>query len=1007
MRRISLAFALAGAVAATGCGGNVSPNGSGDGKGVGDGTFTVTVQNAAPLAITGGVVISVPAGINCGSGATACSFDFANDVTVTLTATANATPGNSFLGFAGDCIGSTCALTGNSDRYLVAMFGPPGSVPHEPWGDPAKHAPLYLAYVEGAPGAVNCTSCHGANLGGQGLAPSCASCHGWPMGKHFEASGHNSGTCARCHSGGGFRDFIGADNTISNVASLGYGSSAVAPGDKAVLTTPVCDPAAVPPVKSDCYDANKLLGTNAVWYYASGMQCDMCHNTGTVLGGGTLNQHKFPSGNTVTMDGKSAICSQCHDGGRPGYEVSQVKAQLTAAAATDMDAVLTGSSNNKLVRAHYVPGASTLFGEEAGNWYEYAASCSKTAADGSPITTSAACVAAVPTPGVWTNPGTVTAAASRNNYTARNEHGGVSSCTFCHNAHTGELPADPQIAAKCGGCHNDELTGLPVRKWVELEESRQFGFEGDIDGDAAQESLKLEIDGLRAKLLATVRNYATNVAGADICFDGDNRFYLDDGANGGVAGDGICAPASCSLGSAYHDKTSCEGAAGTWSAGESNAYNKFTARLLPATYNYLIATNDAGAWAHNPRYAIEVIYDAIADLNAGLVAKGKAASPNGIRAFNSHFGAAEDPSPLAAMIYHGAANATTHESLPAMGFTSGACYQCHGGKGGVSAYLAAAPVALASAVITDANKVTALQCDTCHAFDGVDMKGIRSDIAKVYFPPQKDPAATLPPALVIYDAVNLPSSFALCASCHSGRENGQSITNRGGTDGTFALSFTNPHYLGAAGMMLGDNAKVMYQYAGKTYTKNPAFWAAGTKGDAPGPHGSPHGAQCTGCHDPKNSKHTFEVDFTYCNGCHTGQYALAPIEEEYAAGNAELLTAIRAYATANLPAIQTAVGGAFAAGGATPMTNVCYNPNANPYWFVETASGCTTTSFGKFDPKLLKAAFNYQWTQKEPGAWAHNEFYVMQVVFDSIVDLGGTPTFTVGGAYTPAAEKRP
>jgi hypothetical protein len=43
----------------------------------------------------------------------------------------------------------------------------------------------------------------------------------------------------------------------------------------------------------------------------------------------------------------------------------------------------------------------------------------------------------------------------------------------------------------------------------------------------------------------------------------------------------------------------------------------------------------------------------------------------------------------------------------------------------------------------------------------------------------------------------------------------------------------------------------------------------------------------------------------------------------------------------------------------------------------------------KFDSKALRAAYNYQYYQKEPGAWAHNNRYIVQILYDSIQDLGG------------------
>jgi hypothetical protein len=38
----------------------------------------------------------------------------------------------------------------------------------------------------------------------------------------------------------------------------------------------------------------------------------------------------------------------------------------------------------------------------------------------------------------------------------------------------------------------------------------------------------------------------------------------------------------------------------------------------------------------------------------------------------------------------------------------------------------------------------------------------------------------------------------------------------------------------------------------------------------------------------------------------------------------------------------------------------------------------------------LKAAFNYQYVQKDPGTFVHNPKYVMQFVIDSIADMGGS-----------------
>jgi hypothetical protein len=69
-----------------------------------------------------------------------------------------------------------------------------------------------------------------------------------------------------------------------------------------------------------------------------------------------------------------------------------------------------------------------------------------------------------------------------------------------------------------------------------------------------------------------------------------------------------------------------------------------------------------------------------------------------------------------------------------------------------------------------------------------------------------------------------------------------------------------------------------------------------------------------------------------------------------------------------------------------------YNGSAYPYWFDEAGE-----NFAAFDAKSLKAAYNYQYYQKDPGAFVHNGKFVAQFLIDSIADLGGN----VGGYTRP------
>ena len=42
----------------------------------------------------------------------------------------------------------------------------------------------------------------------------------------------------------------------------------------------------------------------------------------------------------------------------------------------------------------------------------------------------------------------------------------------------------------------------------------------------------------------------------------------------------------------------------------------------------------------------------------------------------------------------------------------------------------------------------------------------------------------------------------------------------------------------------------------------------------------------------------------------------------------------------------------------------------------------------------LRAAYNWQVADKEPCGYIHNGDYIQQLLYDSIVDMGGTPTVT-------------
>ena len=154
MRRISLALALFGAMAAAGCGGGAKPSSTAGTKGTAGINFTVTINNQG-----GGTVSD---GAQTCAANTTCTWTYPSGTAVNLTETAGSLY---FNGWFGDCNGTTCSLSGNSDKYVVAYFSTsPQAHPNWAAGHPTNST-------------LNCSLCHGSAGTGLGIAPSCAGCH--------------------------------------------------------------------------------------------------------------------------------------------------------------------------------------------------------------------------------------------------------------------------------------------------------------------------------------------------------------------------------------------------------------------------------------------------------------------------------------------------------------------------------------------------------------------------------------------------------------------------------------------------------------------------------------------------------------------------------------------------------------------------------------------------------------------------------------------------------------
>jgi trimeric autotransporter adhesin len=215
----------------------------------------------------------------------------------------------------------------------------------------------------------------------------------------------------------------------------------------------------------------------------------------------------------------------------------------------------------------------------------------------------------------------------------------------------------------------------------------------------------------------------------------------------------------------------------------------------------------------------------------------------------------------------------------------------------------------------------------------------------------------------------------LCMDCHSGTNNGTSITAQLALPADFTnLAFISPHYLAAGGTLF---AKSGYHFPGRSYP------AAATHAGL----GSANGAgPCVSCHKNDSFGHTFRTGaVAICAGCHGSALPDAQLALDQAsfAGALEVLRA------------------QLAANGFVYTPTYPYFANRN--W-----------GAGQAGANTMGAAYNYVLMLSDPGAYAHNPGYARQLVLDSIdyLDNGqfddsvttlALPGLLASGAVSPAA----
>jgi hypothetical protein len=245
------------------------------------------------------------------------------------------------------------------------------------------------------------------------------------------------------------------------------------------------------------------------------------------------------------------------------------------------------------------------------------------------------------------------------------------------------------------------------------------------------------------------------------------------------------------------------------------------------------------------------------------------------------------------------------------------------------------------------------------------------------------------------DSVIMPSgieitglgSEARCMECHQGRQSKVSVDNaiaEAGVDAdtvTDQLSFLNIHYYAAAATKYGTLAKGGYEYDGNSY-------------DAMFAHVEGY-ETCVDCHQP----HTLELKLEGCTECHADVAEVEDLKDVRMAGSAVdyngngdvdegiyyELVGLQDALFANIQSYASEVVG----------TPIGYTSAAHPYFYIDANESGEIeedeiNSDGRFTtwtPRLLQAAYNYQTSKKDPGAYAHGGKYIVQLLYDSISSL--------------------
>jgi len=305
------------------------------------------------------------------------------------------------------------------------------------------------------------------------------------------------------------------------------------------------------------------------------------------------------------------------------------------------------------------------------------------------------------------------------------------------------------------------------------------------------------------------------------------------------------------------------------------------------------------------------------------------------------------------------------------------CAKCHSGKAFLDYLGMDGTAAMAIDAPGEINSV--ITCAVCHneAADGLTLVNFPSGVE-----------------------LEMGEGDALCGTCHSGLSAGIAVASAAEGFGDDELipeqSFVTPHYAFAASTHFGAEAKGGFEYEGKSYV--------GKFGHADGVD------TCLSCHEPHSLHMRKDYDeANLCAACHSNVSGYADYREVFVDGIDYDGDGVVEGLYHEIQGVEDVLYAAVQAYASDEIGEDIGWKDQFPYLFKDTNGdgeigddeAAFPNQYSSFTPRLLRSAFNLQYSIKDPAGYVHNGKYMLQLLYDAIEDLAEVVDVDTAGLIRP------